>query len=206
MKKLQQFLFRFKRIEYFVPLCIFLIVLYISYQYSTLPIWNRTSTWEGMTSSSSSTDASPSPSPSTAPSSSPSTAPSPSAIASLMSSFTSTSTEPKATTSGSNQKLGAKNGAKKESFQNFNIEGTDLSDTNVDLRTWNVPSHEESRIKPPVPMQQQQPEMDMFANTEFKPECCPNTFSTSIGCACMSIEQWKSLRERGGNNVPNSGW
>ena len=45
-------------------------------------------------------------------------------------------------------------------------------------------------------------EMDMFANTPFKPECCPSTFSTSSGCACMDMKQYGMLIQRAGNNVP----
>jgi hypothetical protein len=47
-------------------------------------------------------------------------------------------------------------------------------------------------------------EMLMFANTPFKPECCPNTYSTSNGCACMTGDQYNYLVLRGGNNVPYS--
>jgi len=47
-------------------------------------------------------------------------------------------------------------------------------------------------------------ELLMFANTSFKPECCPNTYSNSTGCACMTIKQNNYLIERGGNNVPYS--
>ena len=47
-------------------------------------------------------------------------------------------------------------------------------------------------------------EMLMFANTEYKPECCPNTYSNSMGCACMSVDQYSYLTNRGGNNVPYS--
>ena len=47
-------------------------------------------------------------------------------------------------------------------------------------------------------------ELDMFANTQFKPECCPNTYSSSLGCACMSTQQYNTLITRGGNNVPFS--
>ena len=45
-------------------------------------------------------------------------------------------------------------------------------------------------------------EMDIFANTPFKPECCPNAFSNSSGCACMDMKTYGSLINRGGNNVP----
>ena len=47
-------------------------------------------------------------------------------------------------------------------------------------------------------------EMLMFANTEFKPECCPNAYSASTGCACMTVEQNSYLISRGSNNVPYS--
>ena len=47
-------------------------------------------------------------------------------------------------------------------------------------------------------------EMDFFAKTPFKPECCPNTYSTSEGCACMDMKQYNTLIHRGTNNVPYS--
>ncbi len=47
-------------------------------------------------------------------------------------------------------------------------------------------------------------EMFMFANTEFKPECCPNTYSNSSGCACMDSKSYNYLITRGGNNLPYS--
>lgn len=47
-------------------------------------------------------------------------------------------------------------------------------------------------------------EMLMFSNTSFKPECCPNTYSTSAGCACMTGQQYNYLILRGGNNSPYS--
>ena len=58
------------------------------------------------------------------------------------------------------------------------------------------------RPKQPIPLPKG--ELSMFATTEFKPECCPNTYSSSTGCACMTMEQYGFLRERGGNNVPYS--
>ena len=58
------------------------------------------------------------------------------------------------------------------------------------------------RPKQPIPLPEG--EMDMFATTEFKPECCPNTYSSSTGCACMTMNQYKYLKERGSNNVPYS--
>ena len=50
----------------------------------------------------------------------------------------------------------------------------------------------------------QQGQMLMFANTPFKPECCPNTYSNSSGCACLTNGQYNHLVNRGGNNVPFS--
>ena len=54
----------------------------------------------------------------------------------------------------------------------------------------------------PIPLPEG--ELDMFATTPFKPECCPNTYSKSTGCACMTVDQYKYLNDRGGNNVPYS--
>lgn len=49
-------------------------------------------------------------------------------------------------------------------------------------------------------------EMFMFANTQFKPECCPNTYSNSSGCACLDSKSYNYLVMRGGNNVPYSNY
>jgi len=59
-----------------------------------------------------------------------------------------------------------------------------------------------AREPQPVPLPEG--EMLMFANTPFKPECCPNTYSTSTGCACMTSGQYNYLITRGSNNVPYS--
>jgi|LauGreDrversion4_2_1035121.scaffolds.fasta_scaffold06194_9 hypothetical protein len=47
-------------------------------------------------------------------------------------------------------------------------------------------------------------QLSMFANTPFKPECCPNAYSNGSGCACMTTNQYNYLISRGGNNVPYS--
>lgn len=54
----------------------------------------------------------------------------------------------------------------------------------------------------PIPVPEGQ--LDMLATTPFKPECCPNAYSGSTGCACMTVDQYNYLRQRGGNNVPYS--
>ena len=56
----------------------------------------------------------------------------------------------------------------------------------------------------PQPIPLPEGELSMFANTPFKPECCPNTYSNSSGCACMTGGQYNYLITRGGNNVPYS--
>ena len=59
-----------------------------------------------------------------------------------------------------------------------------------------------NRPSQPIPLPKG--ELLLFANTNFKPECCPNTYSTSTGCACMTTDQYNYLVTRGGNNVPYS--
>jgi outer membrane murein-binding lipoprotein Lpp len=91
-----------------------------------------------------------------------------------------------------------------------------LNNTPVDTSSW---SAQNMTVVPGQPLsagvkaflarpQQQIPlpegEMLMFANTKFAPEFCPNTYSTSTGCAEMSGAQYNYLVTRGGNNVPYS--
>lgn len=59
-----------------------------------------------------------------------------------------------------------------------------------------------AREPQPVPLPEG--ELFMFANTPFKPECCPNTYSNGSGCACMTSNQYNYLITRSGNNVPYS--
>ena len=59
-----------------------------------------------------------------------------------------------------------------------------------------------NRPKQPIPLPEG--EMLMFKNTLFSGKCCPNTYSNSMGCACMTVDQYNYLIDRGGNNVPYS--
>jgi hypothetical protein len=60
------------------------------------------------------------------------------------------------------------------------------------------------RKQQPLPLPEG--ELSFLANTEFKPECCPNTYSNSMGCACMTAKDYNYLIMRGGNNVPYSAY
>lgn len=50
----------------------------------------------------------------------------------------------------------------------------------------------------PVPLENT---LFYFKDNEFKPECCPTTYTSSTGCACSSEAQMKYLNERGGNRT-----
>lgn len=41
--------------------------------------------------------------------------------------------------------------------------------------------------------------MVFYRDNEFKPECCPSSYTSSTGCMCTSPEQVKHLAQRGGN-------
>ena len=43
-------------------------------------------------------------------------------------------------------------------------------------------------------------ELFFFKDTKFSPNCCPGTYSSSLGCACLSKRQFNYLMTRGGNN------
>jgi hypothetical protein len=82
--------------------------------------------------------------------------------------------------------------------------------------TWSMPNLEYSKgttpsagvqsilDRPVQPIPLPEGQMDFLATTPFKPECCPSAFSTSTGCACITMEQYNYLHSRGGNNVPLS--
>jgi hypothetical protein len=90
------------------------------------------------------------------------------------------------------------------------------SDTPVNTSSWSAPDMtvvpgqplnaavKKFLAREPQPVPLPEGEMLLFANTPFKPECCPNTFSTSTGCACMTGKQYNFLITRAGNNVPYS--
>lgn len=59
-----------------------------------------------------------------------------------------------------------------------------------------------NRPEQPIPLPEG--ELLIFANTPFKPECCPSTYTNSTGCACITTKQYAHLTSRGGNNVPFS--
>jgi len=51
----------------------------------------------------------------------------------------------------------------------------------------------------PVPLPEGQ--LFMFADNKFKPECCPSTYTSSTGCACITQEQVDYINQRGGNRT-----
>jgi hypothetical protein len=110
----------------------------------------------------------------------------------------------------------------KEGFTGANINYGESSlynlnnDQSVDTSSWSAQNMTVTPGQPlssgvkqflarePQPVPLPEGEMLMFSNTPFKPECCPNTYSTSTGCACMTGDQYNYLVLRGGNNVPYS--
>jgi hypothetical protein len=110
----------------------------------------------------------------------------------------------------------------KEGFTGANINYGESSaysltdNTPVDTSSWSQPN---LTVVPGQPLsegvkkflarkQQQLPlpegEMDFFANAEFKPECCPSSYSSSQGCWCGSSQDFNYIITRAGNNVPYS--
>ena len=115
--------------------------------------------------------------------------------------------------------------AKKEAFTGANTNygqsapyllGSPGGTVTVDINSWNQPdlvvkcdgSYGKGVAdilgRQPQPIPLAEGELDVFATTPFKPECCPNFYSNSTGCACMTTDQYNYLQTRGGNNVPYS--
>jgi len=57
-------------------------------------------------------------------------------------------------------------------------------------------------LTPPFPTDLNK--LDMLSNNQFDPDCCPATYSNSMGCACVTPEQMKYLNMRGGNRTFNT--
>ncbi len=53
---------------------------------------------------------------------------------------------------------------------------------------------------PPIPLPEGQ--LFFFNDTKFDSKCCPTTYTSSRGCACLSQNQYNHLMMRGGNNTP----
>ena len=56
-----------------------------------------------------------------------------------------------------------------------------------------------NNVGTPVPLPEGQ--LFFFADNKFKPECCPSTYSDSMGCACLSQDQVDYINQRGGNRT-----
>ena len=56
--------------------------------------------------------------------------------------------------------------------------------------------------QPPLEKQQlplPEGEMFFFETTQFKPECCPSTYTSSSGCLCYEPSNFNIIATRGGN-------
>ena len=130
-------------------------------------------------------------------------------------------TEPITAPVATGKSSGKTSSGKKEGFTGANINYGEssvynLNSSPIDTSSWSaqnmtvIPGQPLSagvkafmaRQEQPVPLPEG--EMLLFANTPFKPECCPNTYSNSSGCACMTGNQYNYLITRGSNNVPYS--
>ena len=92
------------------------------------------------------------------------------------------------------------------------------NDQQINVSSWSAPNMTVKSGQPlnaavkqflsrePQPLPLPEGELLLFANTPFKPECCPNTYSNSSGCACMTGDQYNYLVLRGGNNIPYSSY
>jgi hypothetical protein len=65
-----------------------------------------------------------------------------------------------------------------------------------DLTAYNLPSIDGRKNSPN--------RMFMLANNQFKPECCPSTYTTSTGCMCRNAIQDEFIQSRGSNKSRSS--
>ena len=70
-----------------------------------------------------------------------------------------------------------------------------LNQKNYNSSDWY--NHLEANIAGSVPLPSGQ--LNLMYDNKFHPKCCPSEYSSSTGCACLSVEQAKYLTRRGGN-------
>jgi len=76
--------------------------------------------------------------------------------------------------------------------------GPPVTNTNANASMWAPLA---GNVGGKVPLSEGQ--LFMFADNKFTPDCCykPQQYSSSTGCACISVDQMKYLSSRGGNNT-----
>jgi len=91
-------------------------------------------------------------------------------------------------------------------YQDVSVNTSAWSDPSLTYAKGGKPNTAAQSIfnRPTQPVPLPEGELVFFANNQFKPECCPNSYSNGSGCACMTVNQYKYLIDRGGNNVPYS--
>jgi hypothetical protein len=98
------------------------------------------------------------------------------------------------------------------SLENFTLQGesidsVDSSEWVADAKAYNNSMKNNKRSNyngTEVPLAKDS--MFYFKDNKFLPECCPATYSSSTGCACMSDAQLQYLNERGGNRTASSNY
>ena len=66
----------------------------------------------------------------------------------------------------------------------------------------NVVNNLNTNVGGEVPLPEGQ--LYMFYKNKFNDNCCPSSYSSSSGCACLSKEQANYLNQRGGNRTLTS--
>jgi len=97
----------------------------------------------------------------------------------------------------SNSKIGGNNVAYDPEFAD-----SKSPDWIMNPKNWGKPTTQANRKEQTIPLPTGQ--LGLFDKTEMKSKCCPNTYSSSSGCACMTVKQQTYLQDRGGNNVPQA--
>ena len=115
------------------------------------------------------------------------------------------------TTNDMNNKAGGKKTGVKEGFVNLSNNELNIDDSYTmgwvktakryasGMGNKNRLNTYKDNVGTPVPLPEG--ELFFFADNKFKPECCPSTYSDSMGCACLSQDQVNYINQRGGNRT-----
>jgi hypothetical protein len=92
----------------------------------------------------------------------------------------------------------------KEGFTNSSYSDKNASTFILDPSTWGNRGSITASGSSAINTNSSSSILNVFNEMKFAPECCPNAYTSSNGCACMDKNMYKYLQNRGGNNVPFS--
>jgi len=90
-----------------------------------------------------------------------------------------------------------------EGFKNM-LNVAEFSVTTLQNNIGNLKNNFDNNFDNKTPINKEKNLFGFFDKNKFSSDCCPSTYTNSLGCACINDEQYDFLNKRGGNRTLNS--